>query len=430
MSLESWLDASIVLIGVIVLAAAGLVEASHAKKQRMTIRELLDSNNGTLNSDSSVDQSSNVRSAMFVASLISVLAIGVMLARLGSREFGVSGALFALLLGVVATVLFGRIIPLAIADRFNTAESDAVHRVGSFVKTLVLPATVIADAGVAGLGRILGRGDSGESNGSDHNGNGDFSTDDSDHDGIQDNEHEMISGILSMEDATAREIMVPRPDVIAIPVEMAIPDVVEIALRAGHSRIPVYNETIDRIQGIVYAKDLLRFVTDEVTGVQLRDMVRPALFVPESKRVDDLLRELRQSKVHMAVVVDEYGGTAGIVTIEDILEEIVGEIQDEYDRELPLYQFGSTGEITVDGRMSVEELSELIGIELPETESETVGGFIQRQLGRIPEPGETVQAGQVAIRVESIERRRVRTLRVSTLDEPDPLEAPDSLRAN
>jgi putative hemolysin len=248
-------------------------------------------------------------------------------------------------------------------------------------------------------------------------------------DSIEEDEHEMISGILRMEDATAREIMVPRPDVVAVPAEMSITEVVSVAQQAGHSRIPVYSESIDRVQGVVYAKDLLRFVTEDVESIRLSDMVRPAMFVPESKRVDDLLRDLRRSKVHLAVVVDEYGGTAGIVTIEDILEEIVGEIQDEYDRELPLYQFGSTGEVTVDGRMGVEDLSELIGVDLPETESETLGGFVQRQLGRIPEPGETVQAGEVAIRVESVERRRVRTLRVSRLERPDSIDTTGPLRA-
>jgi CBS domain containing-hemolysin-like protein len=226
--------------------------------------------------------------------------------------------------------------------------------------------------------------------------------------------------VLHLDDATAREIMVPRPDIVAVPEAMSILDVVDLARQAGHSRIPVYRGSIDTVIGVVYAKDFLRFVRDDLESVNLLDLLRPAYFVPESKRVGELLQDLRKEKVHLAVVVDEYGGTAGIVTIEDILEEIVGEIQDEYDREAPLIERVGPTEIIVDGRIAVDEVADIFETAFPDGASETIGGLVQDQLGRIPQPGESVNVSGLTIEVQSVEQHRVRKLRIARLNEPAP----------
>jgi CBS domain containing-hemolysin-like protein len=238
----------------------------------------------------------------------------------------------------------------------------------------------------------------------------------------EEEEHEMISAILHLDEASAREIMVPRPDIIAVPVDTPLLEVVDVARTRGHSRIPVFRDSIDSIIGVVYAKDFLRFVQEDLESVKLVELLRPAYFVPESKRVDELLKDLRKEKVHLAVVVDEYGGTSGIVTIEDILEEIVGEIQDEYDRETPLFERIGPEEAIVDGRLSIDEVEDIFETEFSEGDFETIGGFMQRQLGRIPDEGESVRFGNLLFEVQSVEHRRIRKLRVLRTDEPVPAE--------
>ena len=162
-----------------------------------------------------------------------------------------------------------------------------------------------------------------------------------------------------------------------------------VILKDGHSRIPVYRDSIDNMVGILNAKDLLRYLRDGRTDVPLARILRPAYFIPESKKVDELLQELQQRRVHMAVVVDEYGGTAGIITIEDLLEEIVGEIQDEYDAEEPTIEAISEHEYLFDARVPLDEASKLLGVELPEEGGDTLGGFIYSQLGQVPAVGDT-----------------------------------------
>jgi putative hemolysin len=190
---------------------------------------------------------------------------------------------------------------------------------------------------------------------------------------------------------------------------------VDVAIQAGHSRIPVFGRSMDEIQGVVYAKDLLRYVNDPHDGLTIEELIRPAYFVPESKRVDDLLNELQQTKVHLAIVVDEYGGTAGVVTIEDILEEIVGEIQDEYDTEVAQFELVSADEAIADGRLSIRDLVDEMELEWPGQEVGTLGGFIQRQLGRIPGEGEVVEMGTLKLTVLKVEHRRVRQVRVERI---------------
>jgi magnesium and cobalt exporter, CNNM family len=232
---------------------------------------------------------------------------------------------------------------------------------------------------------------------------------------IEDEEKEMIASVFQLGETLVREVMIPRIDVVAVPGDLPMLEALDLILKAGHSRIPVYEDTIDDVIGILYAKDLLRYLRDGRTDVPLRRILRPAHFIPESKKVDDLLRELQQRKVHMAVVVDEYGGTAGLVTIEDLLEEIVGEIQDEYDAEEPTVEALSEHEYLFDARVNLGEVNDLAGVELFNEGSDTLGGFIYGQLGKVPAVGDTIEFDDVRIEVLSVAGRRIKQVRVSRL---------------
>jgi CBS domain containing-hemolysin-like protein len=186
-------------------------------------------------------------------------------------------------------------------------------------------------------------------------------------------------------------------------------------MRAGHSRIPVYENTIDNIVGILYAKDLLKYWRDEASSLKLRDLLRNVYYIPESKKVDELLQELQQRKVHIAIVVDEYGGTAGLVTIEDILEEIVGEIQDEYDSEEAFMEVVSDDEIIFNARMDLDDVNHIMGLELPTDRSDTLGGLVYSNLGRVPVIGDKVRIETVEITVLSVERRQIKKVKVVRL---------------
>ncbi len=223
-------------------------------------------------------------------------------------------------------------------------------------------------------------------------------------------EEQMISAVIELGEGRIHEVMVPRIDVTAIPVDASMAEAVDTILREGHSRIPVYEESIDNIVGILYAKDLLPYLKDNAAPPELRPLLRTPLFVPESMSVDDLLHELQRRKVHIAIVLDEYGGTAGIVTIEDLLEEIVGEIQDEYDVEEPMVVRLSDDEIRFDGRANIDDFVEALGVDLADEDREeydTVGGLVYHRIGGVPRVGDSLDVDSVTLTVESTDGRRV-----------------------
>lgn len=230
---------------------------------------------------------------------------------------------------------------------------------------------------------------------------------------IEESEREMIHSIFELGDTVVREIMVPRPDMVMVSADQPLRTVLDVILRAGHSRIPVYRDDRDKIVGLIYAKDVLRRLhqAGDESG-PWDELLRQPYFVPELKPVDALLRELQEQKVHMAVVVDEYGATAGLVTIEDVLEEIVGEIVDEYDREEPLVELIGTGRWRVDARLPVGDLDQLLDTDLPNDEWDTVGGLLFGLLGHVPEPGEDTTVDGVHLIAERVKGRRIATVLV------------------
>lgn len=229
---------------------------------------------------------------------------------------------------------------------------------------------------------------------------------------IEQEEKEMIAGIFELGKTLAREVMVPRISIVAVEADCPLLEALDVIIEAGHSRIPVYRDNIDNIVGILYAKDLLNYLRDGQVNVPLCDIVRDAYFIPESKHVDDLLQELQERKVHIAIVVDEYGGTAGLVTIEDLIEEIVGEIQDEYDREEPFMEQINEDEIIFNARFDLDDVNRLMSLNLPTERGDTLGGLVLSELGKIPIQGDRVHIDGVTIEVLSVVGRRIKKVRV------------------
>lgn len=230
---------------------------------------------------------------------------------------------------------------------------------------------------------------------------------------IEETEKDMIANILDFNDTTAGETMTHRTDILAVADDASIGEAVEVAVENGCSRIPVYHEDIDSVVGICYVKDLLPYVGKELPDfVSLTDMMRPAYFIPETKKCSQLFTEMTERKVQIAIVVDEYGGTAGLITLEDLVESIVGNIQDEYDNEEEEIQQVSETEFTVDGTASIDEISDLTGIELPEGDYDTIAGFVTEQLGRIPKEDEhpSIEVSGLTITVLSVEDQRLARL--------------------
>ncbi len=235
---------------------------------------------------------------------------------------------------------------------------------------------------------------------------------------IEEEEKAMIYSIFQLGDTLAREVMVPRIDILAFERSTPLAEAVDALLQAGHSRAPVYAGSIDNVVGLVYAKDLLAAMRARREDAPVGEIVREASFVPEAKKADDLLTEMQSRRVHMAIVVDEYGGTAGLVTIEDIVEEIVGEIMDEYDQaeERPFERLPD-GSVVFSGNLSLDEVDELMGSRLPRDAGDTAAGLISSLTGRVPAPGETVEAGGLRLTVEQVSGRRIRKVRAARAPE-------------
>ena len=248
---------------------------------------------------------------------------------------------------------------------------------------------------------------------------------------IEREERRLIHSIFEFGDTVVREVMVPRPDMVAIEAEATIEDAISRAIEAGYSRMPCFEDTTDDIVGLVYLKDLVQQARAGAGRRPVRIAVRDAVFVPEQKRVAELLREMRTEKFHMAVVIDEHGGTAGIVTLEDLLEEIVGEITDEFDVEEPGIEPLVGGGWRAPGRTPIDDVSEALGRDLPDTEWDTVGGLVFNLLGHVPEAGETVRFQGLEFRTERVVGRRITSVAITPVDEPgdgdhatdDPLRA-------
>ncbi len=244
---------------------------------------------------------------------------------------------------------------------------------------------------------------------------------------LEQDERRMINSIFELSSTLVREIMVPRIDILALDVSTSLADALDTLLQSGHTRVPIYQDSVDNILGLLYAKDLLRVWREGDTSGSLKDMLRQATFVPEAKKVDELLTEMQANRVHMAMVVDEYGGIAGLVTMEDIVEEIVGDIQDEYDlAEEQSYQELGDGEYLFLGRIDLDDFNEVMDSQLTKEEAESLGGLMYSRLGRVPTAGEWVQIDNLLLIVEQVSGRRIRKVRVKR-EVPETLDNEESI---
>ena len=318
----------------------------------------------------------------------------------------------------LASIIIGELVPKTLALNFPERLALWVARPIGFLQGMLSPIVWVVSRISALLVRLLG--------GKEKPQGGYLSTEElkllvetgSEQGQIEEEEKEMIHGVIELAEKRVHEVMVPRIGIRAVNVDDPLDEVLDMIVRAGHSRLPVFEENLDNVVGILYAKDLLPYLKGNGLAngaIDIRKLVRSPVYVPESKPVDDLLHEMQAAKRHIAIVVDEYGGTAGLVTMEDVVEEIVGEIQDEYDREDPMVEDVSTDEefgYRIDGRVSMDDLRDLFDLsdedEPDEDAYDTIGGFVVHRVGRIPLPGAEIDFRDgVTIRVETAEPRRV-----------------------
>ena len=355
---------------------------------------------------------------VLVAQLTSAFLLGILV----DRFFGVWGAAAGIAIQIVAFFVLAEAAPKTWVIQHTDAAALRVSPLLYFL-TRFPPLRVLARS-LIGLANVLlpGKGIK----------EGPFVTEAeiksmadlaADEESIESGERELIHSIFEFGDTVVHEVMTPRTDMIALQVGTGVRDAITAAIDAGYSRMPVFDETRDNILGLVIMKDLVAHSAQHEDAGTVRDHLRDARFVPEQKPIAELLKEMQAEKFHLAVVVDEYGGTAGVVTLEDLLEEIVGEIVDEFDVEEPEMERLVDGRLRAPGRTPIDELSEELGIDLPDT-WETIGGLLFNTLGHVPEEGETVELGPVELCAERVQGRRiVSVLCVAREIEPDELDS-------
>jgi len=349
---------------------------------------------------------------VLVSQLSSAYILGILL----DGRIGALGVVIGLVLQLVLFFVVGEVVPKTYAilhtDRAACATAGILHALTNFWPLRVLAGGLITLANVVMPGKGLKEGP--------------FVTEDdlrvmadvaAEEESIELEERELIHSIFEFGDTVVREVMLPRPDMVMIEADATVAEAIRTAIGAGYSRIPAYAGSTDDIVGVVNLKDLVLRESQGGSDDPVRRVLRPAVFVPEGKRVAELLREMQTRKFHLAIVVDEHGDTAGLVTMEDVLEEIVGEITDEYDVEPHTVERLADGSIRVVGKTPIDDLSEAAGVRFPDDDWETVGGLVFTFLGRVPEPGDSVTSEGFDFVVERMEGQRI----MSVLVRPAPV---------
>ncbi|MGI8857385.1 MAG: hemolysin family protein [Thermomicrobiales bacterium] len=430
MSIGDWIRLALALVAVGVIAFSTAVLIGFTASSNTRIAELATQGSGRARTvESLLDRSHHLQSTMIFLDTSAVALASALVTNLAIGRLPSWGVALVVFVAVVVMLVFGRAVPRALALRLPDDVALACARLARVAIVVFAPVTAIingiATAIIAAL-RVpapspssalateeeliqLVREEAGDNR-------------------IEEEEVDMVNSIFRFTDTTVRDVMAPRVDMVGVPREATVREAVDIALEAGHSRLPVYEESLDRIVGIVYAKDLLRFVGRANANAPIVAVMRAPIFVPEGKALPELLRELQARRVHIAIVIDEYGGTAGLVTIEDILEEIVGEIQDEYDAEPPLVESQADGSYIVNAKIEMHDFEQLMDVHWAneEQEREPLAGFIYDRIGRIPEVGEEIRVDPIVFTVLEMDNQRLGNLRVVRATEdtsPVPREA-------
>jgi putative hemolysin len=406
----------VIVVGLVIAAFAAAAETSLTSVSRIRMRSLAEDGNKRARTVTRLHADPNgYLSTILTLNTVAVIVVSTATALLiGSYLRSVPQAVGTIVLSIIV-LIFCEIAPKSLALRFNERVALVLAGPVQFVTRLLRPFV----GGLSALSRVIVRAAT-----RGHSVRGPFVTEEElklllyvgEQEGIvEQEEREMIHGILEMTDKTVREVMVPRVDVVASESTDAIADVIRVVIEYGYSRIPIYEDNIDNIVGVVYAKDLLRHGVVGDDQRPLKEVAREPYYTPEAKHVGELLRDMKERKIHIAVVVDEHGGTAGIVTFEDLIEEIVGPIRDEYDmREVEELQIVSDHEVVVSARFPVDDLKEALDLQVPDVEADTVGGLVYEQLGEIPKVGATIQLGNATLTVEAIRRQGIQSVRITS----------------
>ena len=414
--MSDWLSVVVIAVLLLVAAFAAMAESVISRMSRVKALHLAQESGGGNKAQRLVRVIENPAPYMNVVLFLMLVAFvsgTAMATSLALKRFDSGGEVFAAIVMTLLIFVFAQVIPKTYTvQRLDSAAfmiATPVYLLGRAFAPVGTLLIAIANAFMALLpGKGLPKGP--------------FITEDEirhlvdvaeEEEEIEEDERELIHSIFEFGDTVVREVMVPRPDMVTIVADASLDQALETIVKAGYSRIPIYEGDIDNVIGILYAKDLLqRLQDDKRNGVTARSFGRAPTFVPEQKKVAELLREMQESKVHIAIVVDEYGGTAGLVTIEDLIEEIVGEIVDEYDVEEPLFETLDDDSVRVDARLPIDELNELMDVELPDEEWDTVGGLVFGLAGRVPAQGERVKFDSVEFETERVTGRRVQKVLV------------------
>ena len=405
-----WILIAVVLVLLVVSAGLALAETSLVRMSRTKAMALEDDGrHGAGALLRLIEDPESFLNPVLLLVLISQLVTATVVGILAERWFGPVGVIAATVFEVVVIFVFAEALPKNWAVQNPERSALALAPVVSAV--VRFPPIRFVARGLIGLANFLlgSRGRRSEMSESELLAMADVAVEE---DVIETHERELIHSIIEFGDTVVREVMVPRPDMRTIDAALSVSLALGVAMEAGLSRLPVHAGNIDDVVGVAHAKDLIRAERAGHGSEPVRDFARPAHFVPETKRVSRLMREMQAAKYHLAIVVDEYGGTAGLVTLEDLIEELVGEIVDEYDVEEPPVQRLRGGEYSVSARLAVDELSDLVDATLPDGDWDTVGGLLFNELGRVPTEGESVVVDGLTLVAERVEGNRIGRIRI------------------
>ena len=408
--MDSWGVLELLGLGIFILLSALLTgaEAAYFSLGRARLKRLAEEQGPKQGEEAPIlTRPHDLLVTLLVGITLVNIAASAIAATMASKLFGPVGLPIAIGTMTVLIVVFGEVLPMTLAVEHPERYSVWVSRPVAWLSVLLWPVRRILGGVTAVTLRLVG---SERPKGEPEISEEELRTlvDVGAREGIVDRtEREMIHKVFELEDTFVRAVMVPRPDMFCLDVATPTAEILPLLREHLHSRVPVFDETVDQIVGVLYTKDLLPYVRGLPADFDLRAHLHPPYFVPESKRADALLREFQAKKLHLAIVVDEYGGTAGLVALEDLLEELVGEIRDEFDEEERLIQRVDPSTFRVSGKLPIDELNAATGLHLPNEAFDTVGGWVLDLFGRVPHRGEKTQAGDVSVAVEKVERTRV-----------------------